>query len=64
MEKRAFYDVNTKVLTCWGYTETNCRILEPACDPHVDVPWDFELEIFKWKLVDGTVYPPTWAPYP
>lgn len=63
MEKRAFYDPDTKVLTGRGFMYNNCRIeTMPLCDPYVEVPWDFELELFKWRLVDGTANPPTWEP--
>jgi hypothetical protein len=61
---RAFYDETTYVLTSWGYQETNCRIGITECDPHVEVPWDFDLEVGKWRLVDGEANPPTWEPYP
>ncbi|WP_141106977.1 hypothetical protein [Herbaspirillum aquaticum] len=70
MEKRAFYDATTKMLTAWGYTESNCRqdINDPTnvlpCDPWVEVPWDFDLIPGQWRLVDGTANPPTWEPYP
>jgi hypothetical protein len=64
MDKLAFYDVDSKVLTAWGYIFDNCRMDHPACDPSVVVPWDFELMPGQWRLLDGTANPPTWEPYP
>lgn len=64
VDKLAFYDADSNVLVAWGYMELNCRLERPDCDPSVVVPWDFELEVGKWRLVDGTANPPTWEPYP
>lgn len=60
MNIRAFYDATTKVLVAWGYTESNCRPTEAACDPHVEVPWDFDLQPGQWRLVDAMANPPVW----
>lgn len=64
MDKHAYYDAISFILVAWGYTEHNCRLERPECDPWVVVPWDFELEVGKWRLLDGTANPPTWEPYP
>lgn len=62
-QKYAFLDADTKVLTTWGYTASNCSPLKPQCDIRIEVPWDFELEPRKWRY-DESVTPPQWVAYP
>lgn len=62
-QKYAFIDPVTHVLQAWGYTASNCRLLQPQCDTRIEVPWDFELECLKWRY-DDSVTPPQWVAYP
>lgn len=54
----SFRDPVTGVLVAWGYVETN----RPG-DIRQSEPWDFNLEVNKWRW-DDTLSPPAWVPYP